>query len=180
VCAELLWRQIFPGPGAARCGGQSSGRDRVHRRRRPGGGADLDDGDSRPRLRRGGAAPRNPSLAAVTAPCPVAYITSKWALRGLSQVASMELVPSNIRVNSIHPGFIETPMTASASPAFLAASLSQTPLSRAGQPEEVAALVTFLLSAAAAYITVAEIPVDGGQPGHGGAKAISDALRVTT
>ena len=61
----------------------------------------------------------------------------------------MELVPSNIRVNSIHPGFIETPMTASASPAFLAASLSQTPLSPAGQPEEVAALVTFLLSAAA-------------------------------
>jgi 3alpha(or 20beta)-hydroxysteroid dehydrogenase len=133
-----------------------------------------------PRLRRGGAAPRNPSLAAVTAHCPVAYTTSKWALRGLSQVASMELVPSNIRVNSIHPGFIETPMTASASPAFLAASLSQTPLSRAGQPEEVAALVTFLLSAAAAFITVAEIPVDGGQPGHGGAKAISDALRVTT
>ena len=67
-----------------------------------------------PRLRRGGAAPRNPSLAAVTAHCPVAYTTSKWALRGLSQVASMELVPSNIRVNSIHPGFIETPMTASA------------------------------------------------------------------
>ena len=92
----------------------------------------------------------------------------------------MELVPSNIRVNSIHPGFIETPMTASASPAFLAASLSQTPLSRAGQPEEVAALVTFLLSAVAAYIAVAEIPVDGGQPGHGGAKANSDALRVTT
>jgi NAD(P)-dependent dehydrogenase (short-subunit alcohol dehydrogenase family) len=47
-----------------------------------------------PRLRRGGAAPRNPSLAAVTAHCPVAYTTSKWALRGLSQVASMELVPA--------------------------------------------------------------------------------------
>jgi 3alpha(or 20beta)-hydroxysteroid dehydrogenase len=71
-------------------------------------------------------------------------------------------------------------MTASASPAFLAASLSQTPLSRAGHPEEAAALVTFLLSDAAAFITGAEIPVDGGQFGHGCDKAISDALRVTT
>jgi len=54
------------------------------------------------------------SVAGLTAHYPVAYTASKWALRGLSQVAAMELGPRGIRVNTVHPGFIETPMTASA------------------------------------------------------------------
>jgi 3alpha(or 20beta)-hydroxysteroid dehydrogenase len=58
------------------------------------------------------------SAAALTAHYPVAYTASKWALRGLSAAASLELGPRGIRVNTIHPGFIETPMTASAAPAF--------------------------------------------------------------
>ncbi|GAA5038726.1 3alpha(or 20beta)-hydroxysteroid dehydrogenase [Thermocatellispora tengchongensis] len=119
------------------------------------------------------------SAAALTAHYPVAYTTSKWALRGLSAAASLELGPRGIRVNTVHPGFIETPMTASAAPAFRAATLAETPLGRAGTVEDVAPLVVFLISGESSYITGAEIPVDGGYTAHGGAKSVSDALRGT-
>jgi 3alpha(or 20beta)-hydroxysteroid dehydrogenase len=117
------------------------------------------------------------SVAGLTAHYPVAYTASKWALRGLSQVAAMELGPHGIRVNTVHPGFIETPMTQGAKPEFRQATLAETPLGRTGSVEEVAAVVLFLLSPLSSYVTGAEIPVDGGQSGHGGAKSISDALR---
>ena len=116
------------------------------------------------------------SVAALTAHYPVAYTASKWALRGLSQVAAMELGPRGIRVNTVHPGFIETPMTAGAKPEFRKATVAETPLGRTGSVEEVAAVVLFLLSPLSAFVTGAEIPVDGGQSAHGGAKSISDAL----
>lgn len=118
------------------------------------------------------------SAAALTGHFPAAYTASKWALRGLAKTACLELGPCGIRVNTIHPGYIETPMTDSAAPAFKAANLAETPLGRTGTPNEVAPLVVFLLSDEAAYISGAEIPVDGGMTAHGGMKSISDAMRA--
>jgi 3alpha(or 20beta)-hydroxysteroid dehydrogenase len=117
------------------------------------------------------------SLAAVTAHAAVAYTASKWALRGLSKVASMQLGDRGIRVNLINPGFIETPMTDAAPPAFRAANLANSALGRAGTVSDVVPLVLFLLSSQSAFITGAEIPVDGGQWAHGGAKFNYDAER---
>ncbi len=117
------------------------------------------------------------STAALTGHYPVAYTTSKWGLRGLTHSVATELGPRGIRVNIVHPGFIETDMTASAPAAMLEAHLSLTPLERPGTASEVAEVVAFLLSDAASYLTGAEIPVDGGTASSGGAKLISDRLR---
>ena len=99
-----------------------------------------------PLMRAGASIVNVGSSAALTAHYPVAYTTSKWALHGLSATAAMELGPLGIRVNTIHPGFIETEMTASAAPAFRAANLLGTPLGRTGTVDDITPLVTFLLS----------------------------------
>jgi 3alpha(or 20beta)-hydroxysteroid dehydrogenase len=86
------------------------------------------------------------SVAALTGHFPIAYTASKGALRGLAKAPSLELGPPGIRVNTVHPGYAETPMTASAVPAFRAANVAETPLGRTGTVDEVAPLVLFLVS----------------------------------
>jgi 3alpha(or 20beta)-hydroxysteroid dehydrogenase len=132
-----------------------------------------------PLMPAGGSIVNVSSIAGLSGHYAAAYTVSKWGVRGLSRVASLELGPQGIRVNTILPGYIETAMTASAPEWFRAANIEQTPLGRTGAPEEVAPLVVFLMSDESAYISGAEIVVDGGQTGHGGTKRFSDAGRST-
>jgi NAD(P)-dependent dehydrogenase (short-subunit alcohol dehydrogenase family) len=98
-----------------------------------------------------------------------AYAASKTAVWGLARAAALELAGRNVRVNSIHPGLIETPMLYGAAHVW-SNDLSQAkalydsmvPMQRVGQPEEIAHLVRFLLSPASSYITGGTHMIDGG------------------
>lgn len=93
----------------------------------------------------------------------IAYGASKWAVRGMSKIAAMEFGCHGIRVNSVHPGLIDTPMSRTEmGNERLQAAGEAVPLMRAGTAQEVAAVVCFLASDAAAYVTGAEYVVDGG------------------
>jgi 3alpha(or 20beta)-hydroxysteroid dehydrogenase len=116
----------------------------------------------------GGSIVNVSSVAGLAGYHAVGYTISKWGIRALSRVASLELGPRGIRSNAIFPGYIETPMTATAPEAFRRANVDATPLGRVGTADEVAPLVVFLISDEAPYISGAEIAVDGGQTAHGG------------
>lgn len=90
------------------------------------------------------------------------YTASKWGLRGLTKTAAQEFGPWGVRVNSIHPGYIDTPMNDFASDALRQAMIGLLPISRAGEAIDIAELVAFLASDAASFITGAEIAIDGG------------------
>lgn len=85
------------------------------------------------------------------------YTASKFGVRGLTKSAALELGPNNIRVNSIHPGLIKTPMTE-----WVPDDTFQTALGRAAEPKEVSSLAVYLASDESSYSTGSEFVVDGG------------------
>ena len=117
------------------------------------------------------------SAAGLNAHHAVAYTASKWGLRGLTHVAATELGRFGIRVNIVHPGYIETPMMAAAPAVMTDAQLALTPLQRTGQAHEVASVVCFLLSDGASYVSGAELPIDGAFTSSAGVKYMSDMIR---
>ena len=96
--------------------------------------------------------------------CEVHYSASKAGLRGLTQALAKELGPSGITVNCVEPGVIDTDMNSMLDEAAMKELAEATPLCRIGKAEEVAALIGFLASDDASFITGACIPVDGGFP----------------
>lgn len=103
-----------------------------------------------------------------------AYGASKWGLRGMSKVAAIELGAFGIRVNSVHPGMIDTPMIAHLAVQRGPGGHPGAPLNRVGTPEEVAEVVAYLASDASSYVTAAELAVDGGA--SAGRMPVSTAL----
>lgn len=98
-------------------------------------------------------------------PGAVAYVTSKWAVRGLTKAAASDLARFGIRVNSVHPGAIQTDMIADGgfdAQSFIERNKHRMPIRRMGVPEDVAGAVVFLASPASSYVTGAELTVDGG------------------
>jgi 3alpha(or 20beta)-hydroxysteroid dehydrogenase len=91
-----------------------------------------------------------------------AYAATKWAVRGMTKGAAIELGPHGIKVNSIHPGIIDTPMMGGADLTALA-STTRVPLQRYAQPQEVAELALWLVSDDNTFSTGAEFVIDGGQ-----------------
>jgi len=87
-----------------------------------------------------------------------AYVTSKFGVRGLTKAAALDLAPFNIRVNSIHPGNIQTAMIEG-----LYQQYKHVPMNRAGLPSEISNLALFLASDASSFSTGAEFIADGGE-----------------
>lgn len=103
------------------------------------------------------------SIAGMVGYFSATYGTSKWGVRGLTKVAAMEYADRGIRVNSIHPGLVDTPLLHSGPDStFVDESLRSVPAARVADPKEVSDVVAFLLSDESSYISGTEIVVDGG------------------
>ena len=103
------------------------------------------------------------SLAALKSiPNMLAYGTTKWAVRGMTKNAALELAEHGIRVNAIYPGVIDTPMLAAIPLHVTSAYIDSTPLCRLGLPRDVANMALFLASDESDFVTAGDFPVDGG------------------
>jgi 3alpha(or 20beta)-hydroxysteroid dehydrogenase len=123
----------------------------------------------RPLLKKSGAASivNISSTAGVVAHLDPSYTASKWAVRGLTKSTALELVGDGIRVNSVHPSMIATPLTDAAPAGHVEANRHAIPLGREAQPAEIANIVAFLASPLSSYITGSEIVADGGMTSAG-------------
>jgi 3alpha(or 20beta)-hydroxysteroid dehydrogenase len=111
----------------------------------------------------GGSIVNVSSLAGLVGmPQAIAYCASKWAVRGMTRSAAVELGTDGIRVNSVHPGVVETPILGNVQGLVDQLIPPGLPLGRIGQPAEVAALILFLASDESSYCTGSEFAVDGG------------------
>ena len=95
-------------------------------------------------------------------PGALAYSATKWALRGMTKAAALDLAPRRIRVNSVHPGPIDTEMLSIRTPEQNQARLQLVPMKRMGTADEIARLVLYLLSDESGFVTGAEVAIDGG------------------
>lgn len=125
----------------------------------------------------GGAIVNISSAAGMTGYFSAAYAASKWAVRGMTKSAAAEYAGANIRVNSVHPGFVWTPMTEPVKDRVNAFK-AVIPADRIGDAIEVAETVLFLASDDARYVTGAEIAVDGGLVASGGLHQVARNLGV--
>lgn len=91
-----------------------------------------------------------------------AYHATKGAVRNMSKSAAITYAKENVRVNSLHPGFIETPLTDAQAPEINEYVVSMTPMGRAGKPREIAHGVVFLASDESSFMTGSELVIDGG------------------
>src|SRR6185503_17354611 len=91
-----------------------------------------------------------------------AYHATKGAVRNMSKSAAISYAKDNVRVNSVHPGFIKTPLTDAQEVEINEFVVAQTPMGRAGLPEEIANGVVFLASDEASFVTGSELVIDGG------------------
>jgi 3alpha(or 20beta)-hydroxysteroid dehydrogenase len=94
------------------------------------------------------------------------YSSSKWGLRGLTKSAAGELAAWGIRVNSVHPGLVGTPLLAGAD-GFVSSAVASIPAGRMGRPEEITDAVRFLLGDASTYMSGSELTLDGAMTSNG-------------
>lgn len=98
----------------------------------------------------------------IGSPGSIAYHATKGAVRLMTKAAALEYVKQGIRVNSIHPGMIDTPILGNLTPQDAEAIRAATPMGRMGRPEEIAYGSLYLCSDEAAYVTGIELVIDGG------------------